>query len=59
MSQQDYEYSKHSFLKELGIEEENLGCFNGEWFGNGDFISTYNPGTGMPIARIRGVCTQF
>ena len=24
------------FLTELGLEEENLGVFDGEWFGNGE-----------------------
>jgi hypothetical protein len=24
------------FLTELGLEEENLGVFDGKWFGNGE-----------------------
>ena len=24
------------FLSELGLEEENLGVFDGKWFGNGE-----------------------
>jgi len=46
-------YSQYPFLKELGIEEENLGCYNGNWFGNGTFITSLNPATNKPIARVR------
>ena len=54
--EKSFEYSKHSFLKELGIQEkDNFGCFNGEWFGNGSVITSYNPSTGNPIATIIGV----
>lgn len=55
----DLEYSKHSFLADLGIEAENLGVFNGkEWVGSGPVITSYNPTTGAPIARIKGVRTM-
>ena len=27
---------KYSWLKSLGLEEENKGVFNGSWFGNGE-----------------------
>lgn len=52
----ELEFAKHSFLAELGIEAENLGVFNGEkWVGSGPVITTYNPTTGNPIARVKGV----
>jgi hypothetical protein len=50
------EFASHKFLAELGIEEENLGVFNGEkWIGSGPVITSRNPTTGNPIARIKGV----
>lgn len=56
----DLELSKHSFLAELGIEAENLGVFNGDkWCGSGPVITTYNPTTGAPIARVKGVRTYI
>lgn len=56
----DLEFSKHSFLAELGLSAENLGVFNGEkWVGSGPVITTYNPATGNPIARVKGVRTFF
>lgn len=30
---------KYTFLKELGLEENNKGVFNGKWFGNGEVRS--------------------
>ena len=29
------------FLSELGLEEENLGVFDGKWFGNGEVRSFF------------------
>jgi aldehyde dehydrogenase family 7 protein A1 len=55
---EELEFSQHKFLAELGIEAENLGVFNGEkWVGSGPVITTYNPSTGRPIARVKGVRT--
>lgn len=54
-----YEFSQHPFLKELGLQEQgNFGCFNGEWFGNGNIITSYNPSTGNPIATIIGATKE-
>lgn len=45
--------SKYPFLKELGIEEENMGVFDGKkWGGSGDTFTSMNPSTGEEIARI-------
>ena len=46
-------FKNFSFLKNLGLEERNLGCYDGhKWFGNGEVIRTYNPNTGEPLAEI-------
>jgi len=56
----ELEFAKHAFLAELGIEAENLGVFNGDkWCGSGPVITTYNPSTGHPIARVKGVRTHI
>lgn len=36
-------YDRYPFLKELHIAPENLGCFDGEWFASGDFITSSSP----------------
>jgi hypothetical protein len=41
------------FLKELGLEEENPGVYCGKWAGSGELLTSYNPSTGKPIARVR------
>lgn len=52
----DLEFSKHAFLAELGLEAENFGVFNGDnWVGSGPVITSYNPTTGAPLARVKGV----
>lgn len=32
---------KYAFLKKLGLEETNLGVFNGKWFADGE-VDTHN-----------------
>jgi aldehyde dehydrogenase family 7 protein A1 len=46
-------FNEYPFLKELGIQEENLGVYNGKWFGSGDTYVTYNPSDNKPIARVK------
>ena len=42
------------FLKELGLQEDNNGVYaGGEWKASGEVITSYNPATGKPIARVR------
>lgn len=42
------------FLKELGLSDgENLGVYNGEWFGNGPVFTSVNPADGQPIGSVR------
>lgn len=48
------EYSKHSFLKELGLQERNMGVFDGEWFAHGAEFPSVNPSTGQTIAYVQG-----
>ncbi|CAF1362411.1 unnamed protein product [Rotaria sordida] len=41
------------FFTDLGLEEENLGVFDGKWFANGEVIDSISPSTNEPIARVR------
>lgn len=51
--------SKHPFLARLGIEEHNLGCWDGkEWRGNGNKHTALNPSTGEPIATVQFGSTE-
>ena len=44
-------FSEFLFLKELGLEELNLGVFHsGEWVGNGPLYTSVNPHNNKPIA---------
>jgi len=44
---------KYAFLKELGIEEENNGVYDGTWKGSGEVVTSLSPANGRPIARVR------
>jgi len=48
---------RHQFLAELGLKESNQGVYNGEWSGNGETFTSYNPATGKPIAQVN-TCTK-
>ncbi|GJQ14972.1 hypothetical protein GpartN1_g6763.t1 [Galdieria partita] len=52
------EFEQHSFLKELGIERDNFGCFSGEWKGSGEEILSYNPATNKLIAKVRATSEE-
>lgn len=41
------------FLKELGLGDDNAGCYNGNWTGSGEHTNAVCPSTGMVIARVR------
>jgi len=43
---------KYAFLKELGLEENNPGVFNGTWGGNGEVVTSLCPANGRPIAQV-------
>lgn len=38
----DLTYDNYPFLAELGIQKNNAGCYNGEWFGGGETIKSIN-----------------
>lgn len=46
------------FLNQLGLQEENLGVFDGQWFANGEVIDSIDPSTNQPIARVRQGSTE-
>ena len=47
-------YDQYPFLKELGLQKDNLGCYtNGKWSGNGQTITSINPANNQPIARVK------
>jgi len=49
-------FSRYPFLKELGLQEENAGVFDGEWFGSGEVVTSYSPIDNEPLGRVRLVC---
>jgi aldehyde dehydrogenase family 7 protein A1 len=47
-------FDQYPFLKELGLEKDNLGCYiNGEWSGDGESIAAICPHDGKAIARVK------
>jgi aldehyde dehydrogenase family 7 protein A1 len=51
---QQLTHAKYPFLKELGIESENFGCYyDGKWVGSGPSLTIYNPSTSEPIATVK------
>jgi aldehyde dehydrogenase family 7 protein A1 len=51
---QTSEFSKHEKLfKELGLAEENLGVYNGQWSGGSEIKHSVNPATNKIIGSIR------
>lgn len=52
-------FSKYPFLAELGLAEDNIGCYDGStWAANGDVVTSYNPADGKPIARVKTASTE-
>lgn len=45
-------FSNYPFLKELGLEEDNSGCYNGKWIAHGTTHVSVNPSNNKPIARV-------
>jgi hypothetical protein len=40
----NFSVDKYSFLKDLGIQQDNYGCFlDGKWIGSGEWITSFNP----------------
>lgn len=57
---QEYSFDKYPFLKELGLEKVNNGCWNGEsWTGNGKVFHSVNPSnTSEIVAEVRGASVE-
>ncbi|XP_052183201.1 aldehyde dehydrogenase family 7 member B4 [Diospyros lotus] len=50
---------EYEFLKEIGIEPRNLGCYvNGSWKGSGPTISSVNPANNQAIAEVSEASTK-
>ena len=48
-----YSISKYPFLKRLGLEKNNIGCFNGkEWKSNGKTYKIINPSNNDIICNV-------
>ena len=43
----------YAWLKDLGLNVDNDGCFDGNWGGTGEWTETFCPTNGRPIARVR------
>uniref|UniRef100_A0A8C1RB27 Alpha-aminoadipic semialdehyde dehydrogenase n=1 Tax=Cyprinus carpio TaxID=7962 RepID=A0A8C1RB27_CYPCA len=44
---------QYSWLRELGLGEDNDGVYNGCWGGQGQVVTSYCPANNEPIARVR------
>ncbi|CAJ0585945.1 unnamed protein product, partial [Mesorhabditis spiculigera] len=44
---------KYSFLKELGLKEENAGVFNGQWAATGPVVESVAPASNSVIAKVQ------
>lgn len=52
--QSNLTFNQYPFLRELGLSEDNNGCYrNGEWVGSGPVVTATSPSDNKPIARIR------
>jgi len=46
-------FDKYPFLARLGLEKENMGCWDGKkWRGSGNVLTSYNPTNGEAIANV-------
>merc|ERR1712168_1629547 len=43
----------YAWLKDLGLNVDNEGAFDGNWGGTGEWTETFCPTNGRPIARVR------
>jgi aldehyde dehydrogenase family 7 protein A1 len=54
MESKELTFEKYPFLKDIGLSEDNLGCYNGKkWTGSGETKYSLNPTTGKCIARVK------
>ncbi|TPX43209.1 hypothetical protein SeMB42_g04030 [Synchytrium endobioticum] len=48
------EFRDHAtFLKRLGLQEENYGVYHGKWTGSGQMVSSVNPATNKVIGSVK------
>ena len=46
-------FAKYAFLKDLGLSENNLGCYReGEWVGRGQIVTSLNPHNNEKVATV-------
>ena len=45
--------SNLDFIRELGIEDVNLGGFSTEWLGSGSSLDSFSPADGSLIATVK------
>jgi len=51
---------KYSFLKELGLQEQNPGVYDGTWHGDGEVITSICPANGKAIAQVtQGTMAEY
>lgn len=56
---QQFAFDKYPFLKELGLQQSNFGCFDGKkWTGNGKTFLSVNPTTNEVIAEVKGASVE-
>ena len=56
----EYTYDKYFFLKELGVEKENVGAYyNGKWQSSGtEILKSINPATEELISITKSASVQ-
>merc|ERR1711970_341258 len=45
--------SSSAFLKDLGLQENNKGMYNGQWIGSGEVVTSMCPANKRPIATVQ------
>eukprot|EP01016_Furgasonia_blochmanni_P010967 TRINITY_DN1478_c0_g2_i2.p1 TRINITY_DN1478_c0_g2~~TRINITY_DN1478_c0_g2_i2.p1 ORF type:complete len:551 (-),score=249.76 TRINITY_DN1478_c0_g2_i2:169-1821(-) len=59
MAEEALLYDQYPFLKELGLEKENKGCYyGGKWVGDGDLLKSVSPHNNKTIALIKQATPQ-
>jgi len=46
-------HADYAFLKELGLQQDNHGVYNGKWSGSGDWVTSTSPINNENIARVK------
>jgi aldehyde dehydrogenase family 7 protein A1 len=44
---------KYSWLRNLGLQEQNAGVYDGTWHANGPTVTSFCPSNGKPIAHVQ------